>query len=130
MGNNLKENKEFILRYFNALSGVVKTPDMCDKYMKDDELKEHILFFDTIFPKYEIFADEMTAEGDRVVVRARMTGTHEGIFNGIPPTFKKVEMPFVVTYTIDNGLIVDHWLVADQMMLMQQMGIVEENPTT
>ena len=95
-----KENKEFILKYFNSLSGKVKDAKICDQYMTDNELKEHILFFDTIFPKYEIFADEMTAEDDRVTIRARLKGIHEGTFNGIPPTFKKVEMPFAVSYTI------------------------------
>jgi predicted ester cyclase len=29
----------------------------------------------------------------------------------------------VVTYTIENRKIVSHWLVADQMVLMEQLGI-------
>jgi predicted ester cyclase len=122
-----KENKEFILKYFEAISGKTKLASTCDQFMIDDELKQHILFFDTIFPEYEIFADEMTAEDDRVTVRARLTGVHKGPFNGIPPTFKKVEMPFAVSYTIRHGKIVDHWLIADQIMLMQQLGVVESD---
>jgi predicted ester cyclase len=31
----------------------------------------------------------------------------------------------VVTYTIENRKIVSHWLVADQMALLEQLGIAE-----
>ena len=117
--------KKFIIEYFNALSGAIKTEPLCDQYMTDTKLKEHIIFFDAIFPKYEVFADEMTVEGNRVVVRARLTGIHEGDFNGIPPTFNKVDMPFAIGYTLENGKISDHWMIADQVILMQQLGVEE-----
>ncbi len=121
----VKENKAFILEYFNVLSRHVKTPEICDQYMTDEVLKEHILFFDTIFPGYLVFADEMTAEGNRVNVRARLKGVHRGTFQGIPPTYKEVEMPFAISYVIENGKIVDHWLIADQMALMEQLGLAK-----
>lgn len=122
--NKLQENKDLVVRYFNAISGVIKTDEICDTYMTDQKLKEHILFFDTIFPKYELFADEMTAEADRLSVRARMVGVHEGDFNGIPPTQKRIDMPFVISYTIKNGIITDHWMIADQMSMMEQLGLM------
>ena len=81
-----KQNKEFIIRYLNALSGETKTRELMEQYMTDEELLGHIAFFDAAFPKYEMFADEITAEGNRVVIRARMKGCHEGEFNGIIPT--------------------------------------------
>jgi len=119
-----RENKEFVIRYLNALSGKTKTRELMEQYMTDEELLGHIAFFDTAFPKYEMFADEITAEGNRVVVRARMKGCHEGEFNGIPPTYRKVEFPFVVSYDIENGKIVHHWLIADSMALMEQLGLM------
>jgi len=121
----LKQNKEFIIRYINALSGVTKTRELMEQYMTDEELLGHIAFFDAAFPKYEMFADEITAEGNRVVVRARMKGCHEGEFNGIPPTHSKVEFPFVISYDIENGKIVNHWLIADSMALMEQLGVIK-----
>ncbi len=118
------QNKEFIVRYFNALSGVSKPREVLEKYVTDEELIGHIIFFDTVFPRYEFFADEMTAEGNRVVVRARLKGSHEGEFNGILPTHRKVEIPLVISYEIENGKIVHHWLIADQMTLMEQLGVM------
>ena len=118
-----KKIKEFIIRYFNALSGVTKTKELVAQFTTDEELMNHIAFFDAVFPKYEIFADEMTAEDNRVVVRARVKGRHEGEFNGIPPTYREIELSSVISYEIENGKIVHHWLIADQMALMEQLGI-------
>ena len=94
------------------------------EYLADEELINHIIFFDTVFPKYEMFIDEITAEGNRVVIRARLKGCHKGELNGIPPTNRNVEFPLVVSYEIENGKIVHHWMIADQMMLMEQLGVM------
>jgi hypothetical protein len=118
------QNKEFIIHYINALSGVIKTRELMEPYLADEELIGHIAFFDAAFPKYEMFADEITAEGNRVVVRARFKGCHKGEFNGILPTHRNVEFPFVISYEIENGKIVHHWLIADQIVLMEQLGIM------
>jgi predicted ester cyclase len=119
-----KQNKEFIIRYFNVMSGVEKTRELMEQYITDEELIGHIIFFETAFPHYEVFADEITAEGNRVVVRARLKGYHAGEFNGILPTYRNVDFPFVISYTIENGKIVHHWLIADQTILMEQLGVM------
>lgn len=119
----LRKNKEFIIRYLNALSGKEKTKELMEQFITDEELIGHIAFFDIAFPKYEMFADEITAEGNRVVVRARLKGCHAGEFNGIRPTFRNVEFPFVISYEIENGKIVHHWIIGDQLILMEQLGI-------
>ncbi len=119
-----KQNTEFVIRYITALSGVTKTRELMEEYLADEELINHIIFFDTVFPKYEMFADEITAEGNRVVVRARLKGCHKGELNGIQPTNRNVEFPFFISYDIENGKIVHHWLIADQMMLMEQLGVM------
>ena len=119
-----KQNKEFIIRYFNALSGTTKTSEMVKKFTTDEDLIGHIAFFDTAFPKYELFADEMTAEDNRVVVRARFKGCHEGAFNGVLPTHRSIEFPFVISYEIENVKIVRHWLIADSMAMMEQLGAI------
>ncbi|NEW85491.1 MAG: ester cyclase [Mariniphaga sp.] len=122
-----KKNKEFVIRYLNALSGVTKTREIMAEYLDDEELVNHAIFFDSVFPKYEMFADEVTAEGNRVVVRARLKGCHKGELNGIKPTNRNVEFPFFISYDIENGKIVHHWLIADQMMLMEQLGVMNVN---
>ena len=122
--DTLQKNKELVIEYFNAISGVKKTRKLLEKYLSDNHLIEHIEFFDTVFPAYEIFADEITAEGNRVVVKARFKGRHEGELSGIPPTQKKVEIPFSIGYEIENNKIINHWMILDQMMLMEQLGVM------
>ncbi len=121
--NQAMKNKEFILQYYNTLSGAIKTPEMLQQFINDPILIETITFFDGAFPKYEMTAEEMTSEGNRVVVRARMKGRHEGTWEGIMPTHRQVEFPMVVSYEIVDNKIVTHWLVADQSALIEQLGI-------
>ncbi len=117
-----KQNKAFIIRYFNALSGTPKTKELVDEFVTDPALMDHINFFETAFPQYEVFMDELTAEGNRVVVKGRFKGCHMGEFNGVTPTQRTVEIPFAVSYEIENEKIVHHWLIADSMALMEQLG--------
>lgn len=128
--NQAMKNKEFILHYYNTVSGVIKTPEMLRRFTDDPVLIDTITFFDGAFPKYEMIAEEMTAEGNRVVVRARMKGKHEGEWEGIMPTYRQVEFPVVVSYEIVNNKIVTHWLVADPSVLMEQLGVDTINKTS
>lgn len=124
--NQVKKNKEFVIEYFNAISGVVKTRQLCEEYITDQALIGHILFFDGAFPKYEMFIDEITGENTRIVVRGRFKGKHEGELNGIPPTHKEVFFPFVIGYEIERNKIISHWLMADQVTLMEQLGVMKQ----
>ena len=124
--DNLKKNRELIIRYFNAISGEVKTDALLREYTNDEKLIEHIMFFEGTFPKYDLFIEEMVAEDEKILVRGRCKGIHLGEFNGVPPTNKEMDLPFVIRYVINNGQIVDHWLIADQMILMKQLGIIEQ----
>jgi predicted ester cyclase len=106
------------------MAGTTITRELLEEYITDEELIGHILFFESVFPNYEIFTDEMLAEGNRVIVRGRLKGQHEGEFNGILPTHRQVEFPLVISYQIENGKIVHHWLMADSMALMEQLGVM------
>ena len=123
--NQQMKNKEFILEYYNAISGNLKTPDILQRFIIDELLLQHIAFFDGAFPKYEMLVEEMTADGNRVVVRALFKGKHEGIFGDIQPTLRTAEMSVVVSYVIENRKILSHWVIADQLTLMEQLGARE-----
>lgn len=121
--SQLKKNKEFIMEYINAISGKPKPRELLEKYNADPGLVQHILFFDSVFPCYEYWPDEIMAEGDRVIVRARLKGKHEGEFLGIAPTSKEIEIPFTVGYEIRNKKIVHSWLIADMLPMMDKLGV-------
>jgi predicted ester cyclase len=116
-------NKQFILDYFAALNKD-KSPATVDTYITDEVLKEHIVMFETAFPGYQLTAEEMIAEGNQVFVRTRFEGTHNGDLMGIAPTGKAVTIEIALTYRIENGKIVEHWMLSDLLGVMQQIGAI------
>jgi NTE family protein len=80
-----------------------------------------LVSFFTAFPDFQLEALETIAEGDRVVVRYTMTGTHLGEFQGIAPTRKRVAGGGTNTYRIEENRIVEEWWQGDLLVLMQQM---------
>lgn len=124
--NKHEKNKQFILEYYRALVGKEKPEELIRQYVADEKLIGHIKFFEKSFPHYDLVPEEIFTAEDRVFVRARIKGTHEGEMDGIPPTFKEIELPFAICYRIENEKIVDHWMIADQMELLEQLGLTQE----
>jgi predicted ester cyclase len=124
-------NKEFMRRYFDAFSGKEKTKEKMDRFVADSdpELKQHIVLFEVAFPRYELVVEDLLAEEDKVAARLTMRGTHLGEFMGIQPTGKEVEWPVMLIYQIVDDKVIDHWMIGDQMNLMQQLGVVPEPGT-
>lgn len=75
------------------------------------------------FPNLTRTAEEMVAEEDKVMVRSRITGTHQGEFRSIPPTGKEVEFYAMTIYGIEGGKIAYEWTMTDSLGLMQQLGV-------
>lgn len=128
-----EQNKEFVRQYFAAISGKDKPPALVDEYVadSDSELKQHIVYAEAAFPCYELVAEDMIAEGDRVVARCFLRGVHRGEFTGVPATGKQVTMPFIIIYRIADGKIVQHWMQGDMVGLMQQLtGEAETEPSS
>jgi predicted ester cyclase len=120
-----QENKEFVRKYLEALSGHPKPPELVDQFVDEQPMKDHIAAAEAGFPGYELQADQMIAEDDLVSVIGRFSGTHTGSFMGIPPTGKSFSnVPIHITYKVQDGKIVDHWMLFDTANLMQQLGLV------
>ena len=89
-----------------------------------DGQKQCLAGFRSGFPDIELTLQDVPAEGDRVVFRSTMRGTHEGEFQGIPPTGKSVAVPGVVFYRIADGKIAEFRGQFDRMSLIQQLGVI------
>ena len=59
-----------------------------------------------------------------VAVLARITGTHQGEFNGIPATGNKVNVSGISIWKIVDGKNVEEWEILDTMAMMQQLGVI------
>ncbi len=121
---SISENKEFVRRYLDAISGKPKPDAVLDLYMTDESLKEHIRAAEAGLPLYRMDAEEIVAEGDVVAVRGRVRAKHLGVLAGVPPTGKEVDFGIFVSYRIANGKIVDHWMITDGVAMLQQLGVM------
>lgn len=61
--------------------------------------------------RYEV--DDLIADGDRVVVRWRLIGTHKGDFRGIAATGRAIELKGIAIYRVEGGKLMERWVVSD-----------------
>jgi len=73
-------------------------------------------------PDWSTAIDDLIAEGDKVVARITMTGTHTGDFWGMPATGNAVNFTGVYIVRIKDKKIAEHWGEEDGIALMQQLG--------
>ncbi len=76
------------------------------------------------FPDSNMTIDDTVAEGDRVVSRFTVRGTHRGEFQGIPPTGKQVTITGIAISRIEGGRVVEDWEELNMLGLMQQIGAI------
>ncbi len=76
------------------------------------------------FPDAQWQVEELVAEGDKVMVKQKMIGTHTGVFQAIQPTGKKVVNEGFVIYEFGNGKIVRHEILTDRFSFFQQLGVL------
>ena len=75
----------------------------------------------TSFPDRKVNIEELLAEGDKVMVRGRVTGTNQGGFMDIPANGNPIDISFVGIYTVRDGKLVRHWGLNDAAALMMQL---------
>ena len=78
------------------------------------------------FPDLKMTIHDQAAEGDKVWTRKTGSGTHQGELFGIPATGKQVSWNIIDIMTIRNEQVTEHWVVADVMGLMQQLGAIPQ----
>ena len=78
----------------------------------------------TSFPDWYSTLEELVAEGDKVAERWTGRGTHQGEFQGIPATGRRVAVPGTVFYRIVEGRIVEFRGQFDRMSMMEQLGVL------
>ncbi len=93
-----------------------------------EEMKEHVAGVRTTFPDIHITAEDMIAEGDKVVTRWTIVATHKGELMGIPPTGVQVTFTGILISRIADGKIAGDWENWDGLGLMQQLGAIPPMP--
>jgi len=88
------------------------------------EFKQATAGLFTAFPDFHLTIDNEVVEGDKVVKRWTITGTHRGEFMGIPPTENHIAVTGINLYRIADGKIVETWWSSDALGMLQQLGVI------
>jgi len=89
-----------------------------------EDVKKFMGEFREGFPDFHTTIEDQIAEGDRVVTRWRMKGTHRGEFRGIAPTGAELDVTGIGIFRFSDGKVVESWDNFDQLGMMRQLGVV------
>ncbi len=84
--------------------------------------KQQFLELMAAFPDLKMVVEDQIAEGDRVVNRVLVRGTHKGEYMGMPGSGKTVEIGGIDIIRLVNGKAAERWGYFDDVRLMQQLG--------
>ena len=116
---SLEENKAIVRRLIEAENK--RNWDAFDEVMAPDFVvsgtptggrqiyKQACKRFIKAFPDFHGTIEDIIAEGDKVWVRGKYTGTHKGEHFGLAPTGKKVTMTAVAIYRIVDSKVAEMW---------------------
>jgi len=142
---SLEENKAIIRRYTEAcnkqnlaLLDELVAPDYFHSALQlrgREEYKKFETMLWKAFPDLHETDEDITAEGDRVCYRIKLTGTHTGELRGFPhpsgkkitlaPTGKKFTITGVSIKRVVDGKIVESWAVYDLLDFYKKLGVIE-----
>jgi predicted ester cyclase len=83
--------------------------------------------YKTAFPDLNVTVEDVLAEGEKVVSRYTVRGTHQGEVEEFgPPTGRPIEIEGITIHRIEGGKRVEEWERYDNLSVMQQLGLVPE----
>jgi predicted ester cyclase len=86
-------------------------------------LRELVVAWRKGFPDLTEYVQDLIAEGDKVVARYTLQGTHMGVFLGIQPTGQRVQVEGIDIARFRDGRIVEFWYSQDSYGLFRQLGV-------
>ena len=133
-----EENKAIYRRWFEevvtgrnlALADELLAPDYVLHFpglpapVDGEGHKQLLMMFFQGFPDWQETIDDVVAEGDKVVIRVTGSGTHQGDFQGIPPTGNRVLATGMGIGRLEDGRIAETWAEYDALGMMRQLGVI------
>ena len=106
-----------------ASDAVIRTPLPIDA-TGAELLKQVWAMLRRVYPDIHLTVEDVIAEGDKVVARNTVTGTHRGEFMGVGPTGKSVTYSEIFIFRFADGRVVETWGVVDVYAQMKQIGVI------
>jgi len=106
-----------------APDAVIRTPLPIDA-AGAELLKQVWAMLLRVYPDIHLTVEDLIAEGDKVVARNTVTGTHQGEFMGVAPTGNSVTYNEMFIFRFADGRVVETWGVVDVYAQMKQIGVI------
>jgi steroid delta-isomerase-like uncharacterized protein len=75
------------------------------------------------FPDLRVVIEDMSADGDHVVIHNTWHGTHRGEFLGLAPTGTVIRSKGIVIWRLQDGLIAERWAHAVGSNMLAALGM-------
>ena len=134
------ENKALLRRAWDEVYGQGRL-DSIEEFVLDDviahepdgdvrgieEFKRYLATYLAAFPDTRVTVEDIIAEGDKVVSRYTVRGTHKGMTDEYgPPTGEQMMIEGITLYHFKGGKLAEMWDRYDNLAVMQQLGLMME----
>jgi predicted ester cyclase len=89
-----------------------------------DGAKEVIRTLHRWMSDFSLTIEDVAVAGDVVWARNRARGINTGSVMGNPPSGRLVEIDVIDIVRFEDGRVVEHWGIADQLGMMLQLGLM------
>ena len=135
-----EENKALLRRAWDEIYGHGRL-DSIEEFVLDDviahepdgdvrgieEFKRYLATYLAAFPDTSTTIEDVVAEGDNVVSRYTVRGTHTGTTEEYgPPTGRQIVMEGITLYRFTTGKLAEMWDRYDNLAVMRQLGLASE----
>jgi predicted ester cyclase len=83
--------------------------------------KQFIYLLWKAFPDIRIMFEDIIIEGNKVVCRYNLTGTHKGEFMDLQPTDKQFRVNGMTVFSFRDTKVIERWNLVDMISLMEQL---------
>lgn len=94
-----------------------------------EQLAQFVARFRSAFPDFAVAGEDWVAQGNRVALRFRSTGTFLGEFMGLRPSGRRIEWGGLVMYRLSGGKIAELWVEWDHRRFLADLGSPFRQPT-
>jgi steroid delta-isomerase-like uncharacterized protein len=75
------------------------------------------------YPDFKLEIKDKVFEENRLVTHWTCTGTHNGEFQGIPATGKRINISGLALARIENGKVAEEHVYFDRLTMLEQLGV-------
>jgi steroid delta-isomerase-like uncharacterized protein len=88
------------------------------------ELRDDVAMFHAAFPDLQADIPQIMSQENKVSFIYTLSGTHEGEFEGIPPTGQEMEAKGAVIVRVEDDKITEYRMVFDNLGMLEQLGVL------